>query len=411
MNLNIVHIDLNSCFATSMQQAYFHLRGKPVVAAAYETDRGCVLSPSIEAKTYGIKTGMRVFEARKLCPNLIVRMTETGLVRDIHLKFKKICQEYTPLVSPLSIDEMVLNFSPVGKIQEKTLVELGREIKQRIKYEIGDWMRCNVGISLSRFLAKVAAGLHKPDGLDVIAKRDIPEIFKSLTLIDLPGINIRYQARLNAADIFTPLDLYNASALKLKKQAFRSINGYYWYARMRGIEVDGVDWQRKSYGQDYALQKKTDDPKEIEKLLMKLCEKMGRRLRRAGYGAQGIHVGCLYADHTYWNHGRKLSHVMYTTKDLFSEALRNLKEQTEKKVLIKLMVRCFDLLPGVSSQISLFDRENKQGKVADALDILNDKYGEFTVVPALMMDMNDTVLDRIAFGNVRELNHVHVGIQ
>ena len=75
------------------------------------------------------------------------------------------------------------------------------------------------------------------------------------------------------------------------------------------------------------------------------------------------------------------------------------------------MVRCFDLLPGVSSQISLFDRENKQGKVADALDILNDKYGEFTVVPALMMDMNDTVLDRIAFGNVRELNHVHVGIQ
>src|SRR3990167_7399385 len=136
----IMHIDLNSCFATSMQQAYFHLRGKPVVAAAYETDRGCVLSPSIEAKTYGIKTGMRVFEARKLCPNLIVRMTETGLVRDIHLKFKKICQEYTPLVSPLSIDEMVLNFSPVGKIQEKTLVELGREIKQRIKYEIGDWM-------------------------------------------------------------------------------------------------------------------------------------------------------------------------------------------------------------------------------------------------------------------------------
>ncbi|MBI4136749.1 hypothetical protein HY469_01685 [Candidatus Roizmanbacteria bacterium] len=406
-----MHIDLNSCFATSMQQAYFHLRGKPLVAAAYETDNGCVLSPSIEAKTYGIKTGMRVFEARKLCPRLIVRMTETGLVRDIHLKFKKICQEYTPLVSPLSIDEMVMNFSPVGITREKTLVGIGREIKHRIKTEIGDWIRCNVGISSSRFLAKVAAGLHKPDGLDVIAPRHIPDVFKQISLVDLPGINIRYQARLNAVGIFTPFELYQASALKLKKEAFRSINGYYWYARMRGIEVDGVDWQRKSYGQDYALQKKTDDPKEIERILIKLCEKMGRRLRRAGYGAQGIHVGCLYNDHTYWNRGRKLSRVIYTTKDLFSEALQNMRQQTEKKVLSKLTVRCFDLFPSIGSQASLFDIEDKQGKVADALDTLNDKYGEFTVVPALMMDMDDTVLDRIAFGNVRELNQVIVGIQ
>jgi DNA polymerase-4 len=403
-NLAIMHIDLNSCFATALQQAYFHLRGKPVAAVAYESEKGCILSPSIEAKQFGIKTGMRVFEARKRYPNLIIRMPETGMIRDIHLKFKKICQNYTPDYSPRSIDEIVLNFSPVGITVEEALIKIAKEIKNRIKSEIGDWIRCNVGISTSRFLAKVAAGLHKPDGLDVIANRHIPSIYKKLTLIDLPGINVRYQARLNAAGIATPLDLYHTCALKLKKQVFKSINGYYWYLRLRGIEVDDKESKRKSYGQDYALKHKTDDVKEIAGIVMKLCEKMGRRIRRAGYGAQGIHVAMLYEDHTYWNKGRKLHQLVYTTKDLFREAMQTIYEQPKPNVVVKIMVSCFYLIPQTVSQVSLFDRDDKNAKVARALDKLNDRYGEFTVIPALMMNMDDVVLDRIAFGSVRELH-------
>jgi len=86
----IMHIDLNSCFATVEQQANFHLRGKPLVIAAYETPNGCVVSPSIEAKRYGIKTGMTVREARLLCRNVIVRDPDPDLVRDVHFKFKTI---------------------------------------------------------------------------------------------------------------------------------------------------------------------------------------------------------------------------------------------------------------------------------------------------------------------------------
>ena len=101
----IVHVDLNSCFATVEQQAHPSLRGKPVVIAAYVTDRGCILSPSIEAKKLGIKTGMKVYEAKKIYPNVIVRDTDPIIVRDVHSKFMKIFGDYSPHVIPKSIDE------------------------------------------------------------------------------------------------------------------------------------------------------------------------------------------------------------------------------------------------------------------------------------------------------------------
>ena len=107
-----MHVDLNSCFATAEQQAYPHLRGKPLVIAAYKTDHGCILSPSIEAKKLGIKTGMKVFEAKQICPNVIIRDTNTDMVRDVNLKFMKIFEDYSPCVIPKSIDEAIIDFSP-----------------------------------------------------------------------------------------------------------------------------------------------------------------------------------------------------------------------------------------------------------------------------------------------------------
>src|SRR5262249_9841728 len=148
----------------------------------------------------------------------------------------------------------------------------------------------NVGIGPNRFLAKVAAGLHKPDGLDVIDGTTLEEVYSRLALLDLPGINVRYEARLNAGGIFTPLQFLHAPLLLLKRQVFQSIVGYYWYLRLRGHEIDGVDFGRKSYGQQYALGQKTTDREQLARLLMKLCEKTGRRLRAHGYIAEGIYL-------------------------------------------------------------------------------------------------------------------------
>ena len=262
----IMHIDLNSCFATVEQQAHPHLRGKPIAIAAYPTGGGCILAPSIEAKKFGIKTGMRVREGKEIYPDLIIRTADTILIRDVNEKFRKICLKYSPDVVPKSIDEVVINFSKTPNL-DRGLINIGREIKKRFREEIGEWISCNVGIGTNRFLAKTAAGLHKPDGLDVIDYKNLKDVYKKLSLTDLNGINNRFEYRLNQASIYTPLDFLNATDNVLRKIVFKGIVGHYWYLRLRGYEVDDFNSNKKSFGQDYALAKKTKDLEELKKLL------------------------------------------------------------------------------------------------------------------------------------------------
>ena len=113
------------------------------------------------------------------------------------------------------------------------------------------------------------------------------------------------------------MEFYQASLEKLKKQVFQSILGYYWYLRLRGHEIDAIDFKRKSFGNTYALGRQTNDPRELAKLLMKLCEKTGRRLRKAKYSAQGVHVSCVYTDLSWWHIGRKFDVPVYTTRDIY----------------------------------------------------------------------------------------------
>jgi DNA polymerase IV len=294
-----MHIDMNSCFATMEQQANPLLRGRPVVVAAYPSPRGCIVAPSIEAKQFGIKTGMMVQDGRALCPDIVVLTPDPPKYRDAHIRFKRIFLSYTDKVTPKSIDEAIIDFTGSQIIKHKSLVDVGYEIKKRVKEDIGEWVRVNVGIGTNRFLAKTAAGLHKPDGLDVIRDTDVLKIYKNLELTDLDGIAHRYEARLNAHGILTPMDFYNAELPLLKKQVFKSINGYYWYLRIRGHEVDAYDTKRRTFGHTYALKKRTNNPEYLSRLLMKLCEKCGRRLRRNDYYAEGIHVSCIYEDGTY----------------------------------------------------------------------------------------------------------------
>jgi len=405
----VMHIDLNSCFATAMQQAFPHLRGKPLAVAAYNSPRGCILAPSIEAKRFGIKTGMRVMEGKHLYKDLIIRTTDVQLVRDVHVRLKRITRDYSTIVSPKSIDEVVIDFNPVQIVIRRPLTEIASEIKARIKKEIGEWIVCSVGIGTNRFLAKTAAGLHKPNGLDVINHQNIRHIYSKLKLVDLNGINHRYQARLNINGIFTPLQLLDAPLDLLKKQVFQSITGFYWYRRIRGYEIDNVEFLRKSYGQDYALGKQTSDPEELSRILMKLCEKMGRRLRRSSKAANGIHIAILYNDYSFWHRQSLMNQPMYATRDLYRGAQLVFNQQPYKKVVAKLSVACYDLIPSAKSQLSLFDEgDDKLRKVSDAMDSINNKYGEFSITPALMIGLDNTVIDRIAFGAVKELEDLYL---
>jgi DNA polymerase IV len=401
----IMHVDLNSCFATIEQQANPLLRGKPIVVAAYNSPNGCVVAPSIEAKRFGIKTGMTVRDARLLYPAVIVRTPDPAKYRAVHGQFRKIFMDYSPDVTPKSIDEAVIDFTDTYALHNRSLTDIGQEIKRRFRNEIGEWMVCSIGISTNRFLAKLAASLKKPDGLETIDHTTVLSVYKHVSLLDLNGINTRYAARLNASGIFTPMEFYGASLDTLKKQVFQSIVGYYWYLRLRGYEIDQVEFGRKSFGNTYALGKQTNDPRELAKLLMKLCEKTGRRLRRAAYAAHGVHVSCVYTDFSFWHTGRKVDVPLYTTQEIYLKALRLLNQSGYTKRVRNLAVSVYDLIPQHSEQLELF--ATKSHAVAEAMDKINDKYGEFVITPALMLGMDDTIIDRIAFGGVKELEELY----
>ncbi len=408
-----MHVDLNSAYATIEQQANPLLRGKPLVVAAYSTPSACIVAPSIEAKRFGIKTGMRIREARLLCNDIVVRTPDPDKYFDVNIRLRHIFQDYTPDFHPKSIDEFVLNFSSVEKLTPD-LIKISYEIKKRIREEIGDWMKCNIGISTNRFLAKLAASLHKPDGLDVIDHENLLDIYSKVSLLDLNGINVRFQARLNSMGIFTPLDFYNARCELLQKQVFKSIIGRYWYERLRGHEVDDVEFETKSIGQQYALPRPTNDPRELSRLILKLCEKMGRRLRRFSMVAYGMHVSLVYDDWTHWHRGRMMETEMYTTQELFIKALFVLNQRPENKKVSKLSVSCYSLEESGKSQMSLFDfndEKAKKRKVSNAMDEINDRYGEFVITPALMMGMSNQIIKRVPFGNVKELEDLYgVGV-
>ena len=397
----IMHIDLNSCFAMLEQQANPLIRHKPVAVAAYATPGGIILAASYEAKALGITVGQRVRDARTICPQLIVMTPDPDKYIDAHHRFKKVLLAYTNRVTPKSIDEFVLDLHDASLIRSDSLETIGRHIKRDISRMLGEYVTVNIGIAPNRFLAKLAAGLHKPDGMDVINHANLADIYAGLSLTSLPGINDRYAARLRLAGINTPLQLLAAPAGQLQREVFHSITGYYWYLRLRGYEIDAVNFRRQSFGQQYALGKKTADRLELSRLLLKLCVKAGRRLRRNNYEARGVHLSLTFANSGFWT-GRNLTpSAIYSDQEIFHYADKLLLEAVIPAPVRQIAVTLYHLSPVNPVQLNLLDKLYADSKaIAQATDAINDRYGEYTVVPAMMSGMDDVIIKRIAFGGL-----------
>jgi DNA polymerase-4 len=398
---SIMHIDLNSCFASVEQQANPFLRGKPVAVAAYDTPNGCIVAASTEAKRFGIKVGLRVREGRLLCPNLIVRTPDSDKYRAVHLALKNLLSNYTPKLVPKSIDEFVLDFSGTPAFQKGMFV-VGREIKNRIKTEIGDYLTVSIGLGPNRFLAKTASNLHKPDGLDEINYNNYQNIYKTLKLTDLNGINRQNATRLNLVGIYTVLDFLKAD-IPLLRSAFHSILSYYWFLRLRGWEIDDVDWDTKSFGHSYSLPKFLTTPEELAPILSKLVEKVGFRMRHSDFQAKGVHLALLYKDHQYFHEGKSLDQPIFDSRDIYRTAFRLLRHSPYKLPVKNIAVSCFGLSGRSTLQLDLFKDNLKKENLVTAIDDINNRWGNFVITPATMANTEDFVHDRIGFGQIRGL--------
>lgn len=385
-----MHIDLNSCFASVEQQANPLLRNKPVVVAAYAKSFGCILAPSVEAKLYGIKTGMSVKDGLSLCPFLIVREADPPKYRIVHAQFAKILDDYSDRVISKSIDEFVLT---IPEKADPSLVS--REIKSRINSEIGDYLRVSVGVSTNQILAKLASSLHKPDGFDIIDRSNYDEVYGRVKLQDLCGINVRNEARLHRVGIFTVSQFY-AADIQTLKSAFQSVLGRYWHTRLHGYEVDDVEFERGSFGQSYVLPRAMAF-KEWRPILAKLIAKASRRMRASGYVAGGIHLSLNYGDHSSWHKGQMTHNLIFDDVSLLTLSLSLYEKFAPHKPVKKVAVTCFGLSRD-DGQLSCLVDTVKQKSLFKVLDQINDKWGEYSITQGSFLGSAGHVRDAIAFG-------------
>ena len=407
----IMLMDINSCFATIEQQANPLLRGKPIVVAAFVTGKGAILAASVEAKRLGIKTGMRVMDAKNIYPRVVVLPPDPWKYRNVHLLLKNIIASYTNDFAPKSIDEFVLNLkdflsaSPcpckASPCRHKML-HIALEIKKRIKEEVGDWITVSIGIAPNRYLAKIGAGITKPDGLNEINFDNFLDVYSKLKLTDLTGIKEANARRLNSVGIYTVLDFYNAPIWKIKA-VFHSITGYYWHIRLSGYEVDDVEYERRSFGNSVAIGKSLYKVSELSPILARLTEKMCGRLRESGYTAGGIHLGLAYKSGEYWHEGHSLGRQCFDSKDFYRAAVRLLINASPVSPVLNVAVSCFGLSRETSLQLEFFEDVGKKENLTNAIDDVNKRWGEFTVSSARSLGGAKVVMDRIAFGGVKEL--------
>jgi len=401
---DILYIDLNSCFATIEQQSRPMLRERPVAITNRITPNACIIAASYEAKAKGIKVGMRRREAEAICKDIVLAETEPSKYIFVHEKLKHIMQDYSADVVMKSIDEGVINLAAAPPhIKNRDRIEIGHEIKQRLLTEIGDYMRCNVGISSNRFLAKVAAELHKPDGLDEITPENQRAIFATLKLTDLPGINVRMERRLNAVNIFTPLQLLDANELTLVKLVCKSIDGTKWYKRLRGVEVDDYLSDIKSVGRQYAMESRNLTREETRARILHLSEDVGYRLRSKHLYARGIYVWTYGYDDIYYHKSLLLKQAIVTDQDICRHASL-LFAQLPSPVRI-IGVTLYKLQRQADAQMTLYrDRLERAENVCTAIDKINYRFGARKIHSAASYG-TEHVKTKIPFGSTRYLDH------
>ncbi len=423
----IFHIDMNSYFATVEQQDNAAWRGKPV--GVCEHLGGIIIAASIEAKRWGIKTGTPVWEARKLYPKIILTPTHPDRYRFYTARFLKVFGDYTDDVEKYSIDEAFIDATKTcnivrpdgsgGYIKVDPWVEaerIAREIKQRMKGEVGDWIRCSVGVAENKLLAKIGSDFHKPDGLTIFRPEDKAGLYQKLKLTDIPGIAKRMERNLNELGITTLAELrdYPPSLLV----AHFGIMGYHLHkiGQLEGSWKEDFDSTLeepiKSMGHMYTIPQAYRKQPVLRQVLYKLSEMVGARLRVNGLMGSIVHVYLNDAQYNGSGGSRKLGYFLDDGRDIYLEAMGTLMKQNDsldfwQSNLYLIGVTVAGLAPAVEQQ-SLFPFYEKKKRLVQALDKINDKYEDFTAarVPAFLA--RDIIRDSVGFGRMKEFKTSHV---
>lgn len=395
----ILHADLNSFFATAEQQANPALRGRPV-GVVKAKGRSCIIAASVEAKKYGVGTGSRTYDAKKLCPNIILVPADFSKYEYISRKFIEICSFYSPLCEVFSLDECFIDVTETEKFWGNAF-NIAFEIKRRLREEVGDYMTCSVGISHNRFLAKLASGQIKPDGLFWITENNMLEVLDRSKLMDVCGLGWGLYSHL----ISLGIDSFS----KLRAQPFSYLYkqfGPHWsghlYNISRGIDSSSVVPiekipEAKSVGRTYTTHRVLNSRTEIYKVIRNLCEEAAEKAREMGLSGRHV-VFFLRTSPRYWSgrqnddkakswYGhRTLSRYINSGRELFG-VCRAIAEDWQLENIIFCGVTLGMLNSASWQPIPIFKEDRKNARLVSYVDTINQRYGNYTVFPAQLLGM------------------------
>ena len=420
--LRWLFLDLNSYFASVEQQLQPALRGRPVIVAPVGSDTTVAIAASVEAKRYGIKTGTPVWEAKKLCREVVVTPARHRRYVEFHDAIVAEIWRHIPVTRVCSIDEVACRLLD-NENDRASAVALAHRIKQGIRANVGACLTSSVGIAPNRLLAKLASDLQKPDGLVVFEDRDLPHALYDLRLTDIAGIGAKMERRL-ARDGVNDIAQLCARRPRDAGHAWGGTNGDRLWYLLHGVDLPEKPTQSRTIGHSHVLSPSKRGFEPARLTARRLALKAASRLRRKGYRARLLVLHVRFEDDkSVWRTSIRLpetedSFIVLDRLDALFPRLRAAGRARPGGFRVRMIgVTLAEIAPVVSEQETLFAhldpedplaRETRGLALSRAMDRINQRFGRNAVsVGPLGGGRIDRVGSKIAFGRIPELDEFH----
>ena len=420
---DVLHSDINCCYAQIECQARPELRGKPVVVGGDEEARhGIVLAKNLIAKRAGVKTAMALWEARKACPGLVVVPPDYRLYMDVSLRAREIYYDYTDRVEPFGPDEAWLDVTGTRRCLGLSPAEIAREVSERMVAELG--ISVSVGVSWNKIFAKFGSDYKKPDAVTVITRENYREVVWQAPVRDLLYVGPATERKLHSSGIDTIGQLACASDELLRNRLGKMGFVLRGFARgqdateVKPYDRDAADVMReiKSYGNGLTAPRDICDPQSAKAYVWMLAESVAQRMREGRARARTVSVGARAADDLCTRSRQcKLPVATDVTLEVARAAwglLRELEPLDASHPLRGIHVRASDLEPADADlQASLFDplpRRTEMRELDASVDDLRRRYGNKCVVwGAQLVDEGAASVDAKADNTVHPVSFFH----
>ena len=379
----ILHIDINSYFATVLQQENPQLRDRPI-GVVKDHGRTCIIAASKEAKALGAYTGMRKQEAQKSIPGMLYIPATFDRYLATTKRLQALFFQIAPSVYMYSLDEAFIDITDCKQHLYKDPEKLGFQIQQRIKKELGEWVTCNVGISHNRLLAKMTSEVSPKGSITTVSPDTQDALLARVTFKDVCGIGYRLAKKLCLLGVKHPYQIRFYT-----EEELQPLFGPFWSKELLKIAygkephflelLDTPQTQMKSVGRSITGYRLYTKDEEIKSILSNLCLEVIDKVRTFNSGGRTIWLG-LYGREMQWSTHITLQTPIQQSSELIHWMHHLYKRRPNAFPVIKFAIRLSLLEPHIQS--SLLPAWQKNEAIQKALDAINKKYGIFTARPA-----------------------------